>query len=210
MTLKDFGNIPFRLTALEAAFPNIRDIRVKAARLEDAGDIIRLKRGLYVVSPQVSGMPVDEFLVANHLHGPSYVSMLSALRHYGLIPEAVYEVQSVTTGVAKLYRNAIGSFRYTHCSPEAYRHGVTTVTQGNVSFMMATPEKALCDLMVFTPNLNLRYRDEMRRLLEEDWRLDMEAVAQMDTGLLRQCACHARKKTMINKLIELIENGRDV
>ena len=210
MTLKDFGNIPFRLSALEAAFPDIKDIRVKAARMEDSGEIIRLKKGLYVVSPNVSGVLLNDFLIANHLYGPSYVSMQSALRYYGLIPEAVYEVQSVTTGLAKSFTNAVGSFRYIHCPAEYYPVGVTMETHDDVSFMIATPEKALCDLIIFTPNLNLRYIGEIRKYLEEDIRIDMEELAKLDTEILRQCAAVGRKKPMIDKLIKIIESERNI
>ena len=54
--------------------------------LEQKNYVIRLKRGLYVVSPEVSRVPLSLELIANHLYAPSYVSMSSALRYYGLIP----------------------------------------------------------------------------------------------------------------------------
>lgn len=57
--------------------------------LEAAGKIIRLKKGLYVVDPKVSRIALSTEIIANHLYAPSYVSMQTALRYYGLIPEAV-------------------------------------------------------------------------------------------------------------------------
>jgi predicted transcriptional regulator of viral defense system len=62
----------------------------KIANLEQTGKIIRLKRGMYVVSPKVTRQLLSVELIANHIYGPSYVSMESALRYYGLIPEQVY------------------------------------------------------------------------------------------------------------------------
>lgn len=151
-----------------------------------------------------------DFLIANHLYGPSYVSAESALRWYGLIPESVYETISVTSGNARTYSNKTGTYRYVHATPAYCAVGVTMQQEANASFMIATPEKALCDKIVFTPYLNLRYREETLRFLEEDLRLDMERFYGLDTELLRQCAGVSRKKTTINQLIKLIENERSV
>jgi hypothetical protein len=86
-----------------------------------------------------------------------------------------------------------------------YATGITMATEAGISFLIATPEKALCDLIVFTPRLNLRYREEVLRYLEEDIRLDMDDFARMDISLLRACAASSRKKPMINQLIKLLE-----
>ena len=69
---------------------------------------------------------------------------------------------------------------------------------------MATPEKALCDTLCYTPNLNIRYKKELSVLLEEDWRFDMDALRQMDTDIIRQCAENGKKRTTILQLIKLI------
>ena len=97
MNLEDFRNTPFRMQDLSSVFPNCANLKMKAKRLEYDGDIIRLKKGLYVASPLTSRLKLSPFLLANHIYGPSYVSMQTALRYYGLIPEAVYSVQSMTT-----------------------------------------------------------------------------------------------------------------
>ena len=110
MILENFRNTPFRMQDLSSVFPNCANLKMKAKRLEYGGDIIRLKKGLYVASPRTSHMELSPFLLANHIYGPSYVSMQTALRYYGLIPEAVYSVQSMTTGVARDYKNAVGTF----------------------------------------------------------------------------------------------------
>lgn len=211
MELKDLSNIPFRLSVLETVFPDISGVAWKAKHLERMGDIIRLKRGMYVVSPKVSDEHINEFLVANHLSGPSYVSMATALRYYGLIPEAVYRVTSVSANAAKKFENSIGVFEYIHCADKEYFSiGITSVTEDRAAYLIATPEKALCDMAVFTPNLNLRYINEVRVWLEEDLRLDMDALVQFNVDILRRCAAIGRKKKMINQIIKIIENERDV
>ena len=210
MLLEEFQNIPFRTQDLATLYPQNRDLLGVAKRLERAGSIIRLKKGLFVVAPHISRTELSDFLIANHLYGPSYISAESALRWYGLIPESVYETISVTSGIARTYSNKTGNYRYIHATPAYCAVGVAMHQEANASFMIATPEKALCDKIVFTPYLNLRYREETLRFLEEDLRLDMERFYEMDTRVLRQCAEVSRKKIMINQLIKLIENERSV
>ncbi len=195
---------------LSSVFPNCANLKMKAKRLERAGDIIRLKRGLYVASSKVSRIELLPFLLANHIYGPSYVSMQTALRYYGLIPEAVYSVQSMTTGIARDYENAIGTFNYIHVPGDYYNIGVTMKESTGATFMIATPEKALCDLLVFTPNLNLRFQTSMRDYLEEDIRFDMDALLNFDIDIIKDCAEVSRKKTMLNQLIKFIQHEGNI
>lgn len=195
---------------LSSVFTDCVNLATKAKRLEQDGKIIRLKKGLYVASLLTSHMELSPFLLANHIYGPSYVSMQTALRYYGLIPEAVYSVLSMTTGVARDYENAIGTFNYVHVPSDYYNVGVTMNESTGATFMIATPEKALCDLMVFTPNLNLRFQTSMRDYLEEDIRFDMDALLNFDLAIIKECAEVSRKKTMLNQLIKFIENERNI
>ncbi len=210
MTLEDFRNIPFRMQDMSSVFPDCVNLAMKAKRSERDGKIIRLKKGLYVASPRTSRVELSPFLLANHIYGPSYVSMQAALRYYGLIPEAVYSVQSMTTGVARNYVNTVGTFNYIHVPAKYYNIGVTMKVETEASFMIATPEKALCDLMVFTPDLNLRFQTSMREYLEEDIRFDMDALLNFDLDIIMDCAEVSRKKTMLNQLIKFIQHERNI
>ena len=210
MKIKDLGNIPFPVSVLQAVYPDIQTLTAKAKRIEEKNDIIRLKRGIYVVSPEISGKLLNEFLIANHLYGPSYVSMQSALRFYGLIPERVYGITSMTTGLAKRYSNKIAEFTYVHCPENYYNVGVRSQQEEGMSFLIATREKALCDLMIYTPNLNLRYLSEIKSFLKEDLRFEMDELKTFDLDLLRECQKRGRKKGMISQLIKIIENERNI
>ena len=90
MDLEHIGNIPVSTSAIASLFTNIEAGNQKVRSLEAAHKIIRLKKGLYVVAPNVSRVALSTELIANHLYAPSYVSMQTALRYYGLIPEAVH------------------------------------------------------------------------------------------------------------------------
>lgn len=210
MILEDFRNIPFKMQDLSSVFTDCVNLATKAKRLEREGEILRLKKGLYVTSPRISRMELSPFLLANHIYGPSYVSMQTSLRYYGLIPEAVYSVQSMTTGVARDYENAIGTFNYIHVPARYYNIGVTMKESAGATFMIAAPEKALCDLMVFTPNLNLRFQSSIREYLEEDIRLDMDELLNFDLDIIKDCAEVSRKKTMLNQLIKFIQHERNI
>ena len=202
--LSQIGNIPLSTRAIGDLFPDIKSTNKKVGDLQKAGHLIRLKQGLYVVSPDMNGKPASTELIANHLYGPSYISMQTALRHYGLIPETVYETQSMTIKHSRSFNNQLGRFSYIFCPRNYFAIGIQyiTITYNNV--LMATPEKALCDTLCYTPNLNIRYKKELSELLEEDWRFDMDALRQMDTDIIRQCAENGKKRTTILQLIKLI------
>lgn len=208
MRLTDLSNIPFRLSVLESIFPDIAELSWKAKRLERNGDIVRLKRGLFVVEEKISGKTINDFLLANHIYGPSYVSMETALRFYGLIPENVYTTKSITTGTSKLFTNSLGTFQYIHCPDAYFSIGIISSTDGSANYLIATPEKALCDLINFTPKLNLRYASEVKRWLEDDVRFDMDEIARFDISILKACATHGKKKTMIEQIINIITNSQ--
>lgn len=79
--LSKLGNIPVTAAILESLFPHIKGGSQKIRQLERDGQIIRLKRGLYVCSPNITGKTLSTELLANHLYTPSYISMSSALRY---------------------------------------------------------------------------------------------------------------------------------
>ena len=85
--LKEIGATPVTTSIIESLYPELKSPNKKVALLERQGYIIRLKRGLYVVNPEHSGKTLSTELIANHLYAPSYISMSTALRFYGLIPE---------------------------------------------------------------------------------------------------------------------------
>ena len=202
----NIGNVPFDLSVLQSVFPDNKHITDKARSLESAGRIIRLKNGLYVVNAEESGQPLCLELIANHLYGPSYVSRHTALRYYGLIPEHVYLIQSVTTKQSRRFTNSTGVYDYQHCSASYFPLGIRIEQiSDRVSFLMATPEKALCDLIAFSPKLSFRFMSDIHLWLEEDMRFDMDALHQMNIPLLQAIANVSPKQTIIQNLITLCQ-----
>jgi len=201
-------NIPFDLNVLRSIFPYNKQIVEKARTLEKSGQIIRLKKGLYVASREETGIELSRELIANHLYGPSYVGREYALRYYGLIPERVYQLTSVTTKHARAFENATGHYDYHNCTSEYFPVGVKMESQNGICFLIATPEKALCDVINFSKNLNFRSMKDVEIYLEEDIRFDTTELERLDLDLLERCAAVSRRQQSINALIKYIRHVR--
>jgi predicted transcriptional regulator of viral defense system len=203
--LKQLGVIPVDYALLRTLFSDYKSPRNKIANLETEGIIIRLKRGLYVVSPDESGKLLSTELIANHLYGPSYVSMESALRYYGLIPESIHLVRSMATKRSRFFENSISRFEYINCSEDYFPIGINQKIGEDYSFLIASPEKALCDLIAYTSEVRPRFIKSLLAYLEEDIRLDMDAFYRMDNRIFGQCAEVGKKRNDLNNLIKILQ-----
>lgn len=202
--LERLGNIPVTTVVLGSLFPSIKRESQKLGLLERDKQIIRLKKGLYVCSPEVTGKILSTELVANHIYAPSYVSMSSALRFYGLIPEAVYVNQSMTLKHSKGFDTPLGRFEYTHICKEAFHIGVTSIKREDYAFLIASPEKALCDLIANSTKVNLRYLKDAEIYLEEDIRMELEDFRQMDRRVFEEYIKAGKKASSIRTLLRLL------
>ncbi len=203
-SLLNFGNIPIDYTSLRSIYPSHKSLNDKVFSLEKQGVIIRLKRGMYVVSPHVSKKIISTELIANHLYGPSYVSMESALRYYGLIPERVFNTASMTLKRSRTFKNQFGQFDYISCPADYYSIGISQVIQNDYAFLIASREKALCDQIIYTPKLQLRSMKSVQMYLEEDIRFDMDEFYKMDASIFEACVEVSKKKMEITNLIKLL------
>lgn len=203
--LQQLGNIPVTASVLETLFPRIKRGNQKIRLLVRDKQIFRLKKGLYVCNPEVTGKILSTELIANHLCAPSYVSMSSALRYYGLIPEAVYTMQSMTLKHARSFDTPLGRFEYRYISKEAFSVGLTSIRKEGFAFVMATPEKALCDLIANSAKVNLRYVKDVEIYLEEDIRMEMEDFRQLDPKIFEEYAAIGKKADSIRILLKLLK-----
>ena len=203
--LEHIGNIPISTSAVASLFSNLKAENQKVRNLEMSGKIIRLKKGLYVVNPEVSRVPLSTELIANHLYAPSYVSMQTALRYYGLIPEAVYTTQSMAMKHSRSFDTPLGRFDYQMITREAFTVGITYVNKQNYSFLIATPEKALCDLIANSPKVNLRYLKDVETYLEYDIRMDIEDFKIMDMAIFENYAQVGKKAPSIKTIIKYLK-----
>jgi predicted transcriptional regulator of viral defense system len=128
------------------------DVRRQLSRWTQAGKVIQLRRGVYTLAAPYQHVPPHPFVIANTLLPGSYVSLHSALAHYGLIPEFVSQTLSVSTLRPSQWHNPLGDFRFQHVAAHLFfGYQKVSLTVGQEAFV-ALPEKALLDLIHLTPN----------------------------------------------------------
>ena len=202
--LSEIGIIPVTTSIIESLYPELKSANKKVTWLEKQGYIIRLKRGLYVVNPELSRKTLSSELIANHLYTPSYISMSTALRYYGLIPEAVYVNQSMTVKHSRSFQTPVGSYEYKYISREVFSIGVRSMYKDDHAFLIASPEKALCDLIANSSKVNLRYMKDVEIYLEQDIRMDMDEFYKMDETILEDYIKVGKKADSISILLKLL------
>ena len=206
--LKNIGVIPVNTDILYSLYSDLNHPDKKLIELERKGLVIRVKKNLYVVSQKVHDQKISSELVANHLYRPSYVSLETALAFYGLIPERVYSVRSVCTKLHKKYDTPLGNFEFIKMPENYFSIGIRQeIVENQYAFLIATPTKAICDMIVATPNLRLQSVKAMQNYLTEDLRIDFDVLKTLDKEIVRQCIEVGRKKaelTMLSRLFETL------
>jgi len=159
------------------------------------GELIRVKKGLYVLGEHYRTEPICRELLANLIFGPSYISQEFALSFYGMIPERVELVTSMTTKRNKQFTTPVGNFQYTYINTSRYTVGIDWLAvRKNFHILIASPEKALIDTIS-------RYRDvttqaDMLDLLFEDLRIDESMLSHLDHDRCQKIAKNYRHPTV--------------
>jgi hypothetical protein len=179
-------------------FKNYASPVTKLSRMVQKGEYTRIIKGLYETDRSTPG-----YLLAGSIYGPSYLSFEFALAYHGLIPEATYTFTSATFDKKKKkkYDTPFGTFTYRDVPTAAYSLAVEIVQEGDYTFKIATPEKALCDeLYIKNPVLNQK---ELLSLLFDDMRIDETEFSRLnlDDLLILDEKYHC---TNIQKLCKLI------
>jgi len=116
--------------------------RMKISGMLAKGDIVRVKKGLYILGESLRRRPFCRELLANLIYGPSYVSLEYALHYHGLTPERVETITSVTCGRSRTFDSPVGTFSYRMIPMEAFRTGMDQVElDDGRSFLIAIPER---------------------------------------------------------------------
>lgn len=174
----DFPGGIFHSGQLMAGKRSPANVRRQLDRWLKTGRIIRLRRGVYMLSKPPGGR-AHPFLVANRLSMPSYVSLQSALSYYGMIPEYVPVTTSITTGRPEELETAVGRFLFRHMAAKLFFGFEELEVSRDQRVLIATPQKALVDLLYLTPDSdNPDYLWELRLDLPEDFSLEhLESTA---------------------------------
>jgi predicted transcriptional regulator of viral defense system len=204
--LKQFGIIPIDSATLITALGNYKSPNDKIASINQEDLLIRLKRGLFVVSPKILNQPLSQELIANHLYGPSYVSFQTALSYYGLIPERVHTIRSMTIKRSRNFTTPLGNFEYTGTTKDYYVIGIRQeIVNDEYAFLIATPEETLCDMIIQTAGLRLQSLKALQIYLVEDMRIDLSVIEHYDLEIIKQCILVGKKKRELTLLYNLLQ-----
>jgi len=200
------SNQPIPHQLLADLLKNYKRPNDKILALKADGLLEPVKKGLYIVGRSIGTERPENALLANHILGPSYLSMESALSHYGLIPEKVFAITSMTTKAPRKFKTKIGLFTYTYLPLPYYAFGLNTLTfSKDQRAMVASAEKALCDKIVTTAGINLRSVAAAKDYVLGNLRMEESDLTKFDILEINSWLEHAPKSTSIEMLIKMIE-----
>ena len=148
MRLNEFAELAKKLPVVSLAdvrstIPSL--CQETLSRWNRSGKIIMVAPGFYVLPGETSD-ETDLFAIASRMYTPSFVSLESALSFHGLIPETVLSVTSVCTRKTRRINSPLCTFIYRSIQPE-YFFGYEAKTGRNHRYLMASPERAVIDLL---------------------------------------------------------------
>ncbi|MGM0579808.1 MAG: type IV toxin-antitoxin system AbiEi family antitoxin domain-containing protein [Bacteroidota bacterium] len=148
--------VVFSLTDIKKIFPDF-DLR-RLAEWQEKGYIKKIINRWYIFT-DIDVKDQTLLWMANRIYSPSYISMEFALSYYGLIPEAVYTITSVSSRKTITFDTLFGTFAYRHLKPSLF-FGYQIEEWEDFPVKLAQPEKVILDYLYLNPNLKT----------EKDWK----------------------------------------
>ncbi len=152
--------------------------KARLTRMIKSGDVIQVRQGIFLDGKEKNAYSLKSLAVV--IYGPSYISFEYALLHYGLIPERcrlLHRRLTIKTRIV-IFPYPLGDFYYYYLPAAVFPYGVVLGSENEQSYLMATPEKALCDMLYKTRGIGSI--KALRALLFEDWRMEREALLSLD------------------------------
>jgi len=203
--IQDYVHAPLTHQIVSDVLAAYRRPNDKINDLVQSGLLISLRRGLYVPGPELDLPLPHAFVIANHLRGPSYVSLETALAHWGMIPERVYEINSITLKTSHVYDTPIGRFTYRHLDVPYYTFGLQREKLNDNQFaLIASPEKAICDKIITTAGITLRSHSQTLDFLLEDLRMDEEVLISLNLNTISSWIEDAPKASSLEMLVNTL------
>ncbi|MFH1233559.1 MAG: hypothetical protein V1649_02820 [Patescibacteria group bacterium] len=140
-------------------------------------EIIPLKKGLYVSTDFFEKNRMDisySFYLANIIRTPSYVSSWTALQYYNLATEVIHSITSITPKITRKYQTKAGSFVYQSIKKDLFLD--FSLVKGKFDFYIASPSKALFDLLYFRTRQFRGVKLETIKGLIEELRIDIDEM----------------------------------
>ena len=163
----------------------------RITRMIKSGEVIQVRRGIFL---DANDRQYSVKSLASVIYGPSYISFEYALAHYGLIPE---RVTVLTSAVFKKNKNRkfhtpLGNFYYYYLPPDVYPYGIIREEENKQSYLIATPEKALLDMLYKVRGVTTL--KNLNSLILDDWRMDRDEIIKMDRESILSIAPLYKKK----------------
>lgn len=145
----------------------------KLSTMIKSQEIVRLKRGVYIYGQNEN---YSLKTLANKIYGPSYISFEYALSYYNVIPEKVINITSSAMGKnkSKKFETSKGNFFYWSIPENVFSFEVYQFWENESPFLIASKEKALCDLLHKNRNINTIFKID--KFLKEDLRVDLDEL----------------------------------
>lgn len=200
----------FDETVLSNLFPDV-SVGARALlvhRACRAGEILRLKPGLFVLAPPYRKSEPHPFVVAAALHFPSHISLESALAYHGLIPEAVYQVSSVTMARSREFTTPMGVFSYQRVPMRQPLAGVRAEKVGRDAWaFIALPARAIADAVYL--NGAITWQDHGPGYLLDSLRIEEDDLRGLSRESLEEVAAGFRSRRVRAYLEGLVTVCRD-
>ncbi len=204
-TLRAYRNQPITHQLLMDSLAEYKRPNDKVYELLKSGVLRSVKRGIYLPGPILASEQPEPFLLANHILGPSYVSLDAALSFHGLIPEQVFEVSSATTKASRKFSTQVGVYSYIRLPVPYYSFGITHVAFGDKQYaMVASPEKALFDKIITSAGIVFRSTLNAYDYLLESMRVDEDRLQLLDLDKMTSWLPDAPKKESLLMVIKMI------
>ena len=180
---KDISREEFDYQVLMTCLKGYSHPRDKITDLMKKGQIIRVKKGLYIFGQEYRKRPYSREILANLIYGPSYISLEYALSYHGLIPERVESLTSVTTGRSRSFSTPVGLFTYRMIPLPFFQTGMTRIElDDGGAFLIATPGKALIDKILIDRGADMRTLKGLEEYLFENLRIDPDLLSRLYIG----------------------------
>ncbi|MEI6168332.1 MAG: hypothetical protein WCS52_14210 [bacterium] len=166
------------------------------------GYLVRLRQGLYAF-PEYRGKPDMAMYFAGRIYNPSYISLHSALSFYGLIPEAVTQITSVTSLKTAVFKNDFGEYSYKSVREDLMFGYEPRPLEGGRAMGFATREKALLDLLYLYPFYNTEQELKNLRLDGELLREELNRPEWESLTARFHCAALEKRVRLLSKVYDL-------
>jgi predicted transcriptional regulator of viral defense system len=172
--------------------------RNNLVRWTQQGLIIRLRQGYYTF-PEYMRMPDYPYYFANRIYLPSYVSLHTALASYGIIPEGVTQITSVTSLKTASFVNSSGTYVYRSVREDLMFGYIARPMGDGRTILFATPEKAITDLLYLYPFYNNAREIEELRLDEYFLHEELNSDLLLEySSRIKSQALDSRVKLLLN------------